>query len=1273
MTAPQAKPRRVGFLQLAALCALALLVLRTAFAAEAARAFDIPADVAEKSLKAFSAQSGLPILFASASAGKRRTNEIKGSFAPRDALNRLLEGTGLVVMQPEANGPLTITRESNGADAARTNSKDRSKANDSNSSAKKKSEIMTKPTTIRRPAGWLGRLIALASAATSFAQTTPPSPTSETPIELSPFVVNSGLDTGYQATLTLAGTRLNTPLKDLGASISIYTKDFLNDIGATSSTDLLVYATGMEAAGAGGNYSGAADDINAATVVGNAPRVDPQGSSRARGLAAPNFTRGFFATGIAFDSYNTETATVNRGPNAILFGVGSPAGVVDTALIRPDLRRDRNKVELRYGSNDSVRSSVDFNRILIKNRLAMRLAGLDDREEFNQRPAFEEKKRIYGALAYEPFRSTSLRANFESGHTRANRPITVLPFNSSAPWMAGGRQGFDWTYYDDPSRNPNAAAQSGGAEFRGPLVGEAQIFDSVMVVYANPSANSPTAAFRPQLPSTGANAADAVKNQIFHPLVNRDLAADSIVFLGTFNIAELPALYWTGANVPPGQLPGFVPAGIKTQGFTDGSVFDFRNRMIDESSRQGESFHAFNVALEQRGWRDRIGVELAYDAQRVDRRGKNAFFGSGSTTHIRVDPNVTLATGQPNPNYGRPYATYGQTVWSNVFSEREAKRATGYIKYDFKDLGAAWAKWLGRHTATGLYEENAVETINYGHRLATDGDAARAITPNVNVFPRRPSLVVYLGPSFIGNNNPLQFQPIQVPELKAGPLPAATYFVRSANATDPGAFVSAPASLVEINGGGNAQREVIKSQAAVLQSYWLRDHLVTLFGWRRDEDYFVRNIINYVRNPADSNDPGKVHFGFDDFSFPDTPPPNVAKETKSYSVVLHWPQTLLRLPAGSGVSVFYNKSENFTPLGGRINAFHELQPSPKGRTEEFGLSSSVFNDKLQLRVNRFETAVTGQSFTPGVFGTAINNGTLQMADVWVLEGNINPHLVAMRNADIELLFSALPANFRRLYDFQVTGAAPNLAVSRLPLAPGTGDTTDYTAKGMEIEVVYNPTSNWRILANVAKQETVQSNSLPFLKRYIALMKPIWEQLSDRPRQNYPLGWQPGDPVTFQTLGEWINANVMVPFATATATEGSASAEQRKWRVNLVTNYSFGRDSIFGDRLKGWGIGGALRWQDKVGIGYPTRRNADTSVAIDIAHPYYAPPETNVDAWVSYGRELWKDRIKWKVQLNVRNLIADTAPIAIGVQPWGEISTVRLAPERRWYLTNTFSF
>jgi hypothetical protein len=79
------------------------------------------------------------------------------------------------------------------------------------------------------------------------------------------------------------------------------------------------------------------------------------------------------------------------------------------------------------------------------------------------------------------------------------------------------------------------------------------------------------------------------------------------------------------------------------------------------------------------------------------------------------------------------------------------------------------------------------------------------------------------------------------------------------------------------------------------------------------------------------------------------------------------------------------------------------------------------------------------------------------------------------------------------------------------------------------------------------------------------------------------------------------------------------------------------------------------------------------VTIDLKNPYYAPAETDIDAWLGYERMIWNDRITWKLQLNVRNLFGDTDPIPIGAQPWGAVASVRTAPERRWYLTSTFSF
>ncbi|MBL9209011.1 MAG: TonB-dependent receptor, partial [Opitutaceae bacterium] len=146
-------------------------------------------------------------------------------------------------------------------------------------------------------------------AQTSPAATTPrPAEKSGTDaaVVLSPFTVQSERDTGYQASSTLAGSRLNTPIKDIGASISVYNKAFLEDIGATNANELLIYATGMEAAGPGGNFSnGAGNNITETNVVGDSVRNAPQGGTRARGLAGPTYTRGFFVSEVAIDGYNT--------------------------------------------------------------------------------------------------------------------------------------------------------------------------------------------------------------------------------------------------------------------------------------------------------------------------------------------------------------------------------------------------------------------------------------------------------------------------------------------------------------------------------------------------------------------------------------------------------------------------------------------------------------------------------------------------------------------------------------------------------------------------------------------------------------------------------------------------------------------------------------------------------------------------------------------------------------------------------------------------------
>lgn len=1257
------------------------------FGAEASKKpFDLPSDAAERTLKSFAAQSGLEVLFVTDVTENIQTNAVKGEFTPRVAIDRMLAGTALIATENKQTGAFKIQRDHDpsGPSAAQ-------KTGDSPKSKKKTDNELNGPTKTMSPKTrhtLLGALFAVFTASDSLqaqalapAADTPSSRPKEGLVELSPFVVSSEKDTGYQATSTLAGTRLSTPIKDLAASISIYTKDFLEDIGATSSNELLIYATGMEASGPGGTISASTNLLDFERPYGEAARTDPQGvGSRSRGLAAPTFTRGYFATSIAFDSYNTAAVTVNRGPNAALFGIGSAAGVVDTTLLAADLNRNTNKVVFRYGNNNAMRESVDFNRVLIPKVLAARVALLRDNQKYNQRPAFEDKKRIYGTLTFQPFKTTSFRGNFESGSTYANRPITLMVNNDvSSVWLAAGRPGYDWTLYDDPAKNPAAATQAAGAATEGNLIGTNNIGGPVFI-YSNPTDQTPSYTFTAANRTTTTYAADAIASQIFNPLVNRDQATDSARFLHTFNLWDLPAAYWTTATLAAagarGQQPGYVPVGMKLQSFSDYAAFDWRNRLIDESGRQSDSFHAFNLALSQTAWGDRIGLEIAYDRQRVDRRGRDAFFGGSNLNRIMIDVNATLPTGQPNPNYGRPFVTGSNLQWRDIFQDNDAQRATAYIKYDFKELSQTWGKWLGRHTLTGLYENRGSTTANYVHQLAARSALLDKLPGNIFQNSRRPTFITYVGPSLIGNNNPLRLEPVQIPAFTAGPAAAVSDFVRAANQTDPGHFETSPASFVDINGGGSAQREVIKSQTVVLQSYWWKDHLITMLNWRRDEDYFVQRAISYVENPNDRLDPGQTFYGLDDFRFPHTPPLNMTQETTAYGVVLAWPKELVKLPKGTDLSGFFNQSSNFTPVAGRVDYLARPWSPPKGTTKEYGLNFSAFDGKLNVRLNRFDTAIQGTSSSP-TFISNYRSALLTVPATWATEGNLNPQLAAQRNADIELLFSVLPANFRQLYLYSVSGTSPNIVSSvNTGAVPNTTDISDFRARGLEMDVTYNVTKNWRVLLNVAKEETVRTNQYPFSRYLAALMKPVWDKLSNRPVGHYPTGFQPGDtlPANVQTYGQYLDQNIYVPLASAIASEGSVSAEQRKWRANFVTNYTFDHDSLFGAKLKGWGIGGAVRWQDKLAIGYPGSRDPDGTVHFDIQNPFYVPPLTNVDGWVSYARRVWDNKLHWKLQLNVSNIVNNGDLVGVTAQSWnGTVGQYRLPPERRWYLTSTFSF
>src|SRR6187549_1051887 len=92
-------------------------------------------------------------------------------------------------------------------------------------------------TILPRKSATAGLLLALLPLSLAYGQTAAPASPVEKPADtfsLPVLQVTSEGDVGYTAASAQAGGRINTPLKDTPAAVSILTREFLDDIAATS-------------------------------------------------------------------------------------------------------------------------------------------------------------------------------------------------------------------------------------------------------------------------------------------------------------------------------------------------------------------------------------------------------------------------------------------------------------------------------------------------------------------------------------------------------------------------------------------------------------------------------------------------------------------------------------------------------------------------------------------------------------------------------------------------------------------------------------------------------------------------------------------------------------------------------------------------------------------------------------------------------------------------------------------------------------------------------
>ena len=228
------------------------------------------------------------------------------------------------------------------------------------------------------------------------------------PVILEEFSVNTDRDNGYIAVDSLAGGRSNTPIKFTPSAMSSLTRTFLDDLEITNVRDALKWSPNV-----------VPGDLYAGKQIGNPFNswdFNFRGAGQSlQGGAGP--TRNYFTFYQAADTYNVDRIEFDRGPNSILFGVGSVGGVLSTYTKVPRLDRNFTTVTATVDNNGSRRVELDFNHRLSE-ALALRFNAVDDHREGWRHNDHNHFMAADLAVLFKPTITTSLRIEFEGGRAR---------------------------------------------------------------------------------------------------------------------------------------------------------------------------------------------------------------------------------------------------------------------------------------------------------------------------------------------------------------------------------------------------------------------------------------------------------------------------------------------------------------------------------------------------------------------------------------------------------------------------------------------------------------------------------------------------------------------------------------------------------------------------------------------------------------------------------------------------------------------------------------
>jgi iron complex outermembrane receptor protein len=153
--------------------------------------------------------------------------------------------------------------------------------------------------------------------------------------------------TGYVARVSPTATKTNTPLIETPQSVSVVTREQLNDRNVQDLAQAIAYTPGVSS-----------------SVFGFDPRYD---AFFIRGFSATY--NGIFRDGLRLNAvgltiprsepYGLEAITILRGPASGLYGLGSPGGIVDSISKRP-VFVPFGEVQFQAGNYDRFQGNFDI-------------------------------------------------------------------------------------------------------------------------------------------------------------------------------------------------------------------------------------------------------------------------------------------------------------------------------------------------------------------------------------------------------------------------------------------------------------------------------------------------------------------------------------------------------------------------------------------------------------------------------------------------------------------------------------------------------------------------------------------------------------------------------------------------------------------------------------------------------------------------------------------------------------------------------------------------